>query len=161
MHIFWVVLQVLIWKTLTTWWPGAWSPQTYWLLRIDHDNPCDPAPWPHHQLIREQYMNWNSPSSPSLWKGLPEPLGGSLGGLITSCLGLLAWCPANNAALSLTNTVSVDWLDCSRASRSRFGSITHHCVIKYPSQSTEKVSVCRTASVNLHHFHGSISRFRC
>ena len=61
MHIFWIVLQVLIWKTVTTWWPGAWSPQTYWLLRIDHDNPCDPAPWPHHQ-----------PEN-STWTGTPLP----------------------------------------------------------------------------------------
>ena len=36
---------------------------------------------------------------------------GSLGGLITSCLGLLAWCPANNAALPFTTTGSrLGWL---------------------------------------------------
>jgi len=29
------------WKKLTTWWPWAHSPQTYWSLSIDNANPCD------------------------------------------------------------------------------------------------------------------------
>ena len=45
MHISWVVLQMLKTTTkgkkLTTWWPWAWSPQTYWCLRIDNVKPCD------------------------------------------------------------------------------------------------------------------------
>ena len=53
------------WKTVTTWWLWACSPQVTWSLRIDNVNPCDTASLCHHQPIRQLCMSWSHTLWPS------------------------------------------------------------------------------------------------
>ena len=89
------------WKKLTTWWPWAHSPQTYWSLRIV--NPCDTTLLPHHHPIRDLCTSW-SPPSPGLEKCFAENPSGSLGFLSSSGPGLPSWCLEINTALSFITT---------------------------------------------------------
>ena len=103
------------WKKLTTWWPWALSPQTYWSLRIDNVDPCDPTLLPHHQ---PQFFDSHTLWLPSLTlplKMLPwNPLGSS-GLLSASCLFLLS--PAINLSLLPTPTFQFVWPHCMSGTR--------------------------------------------
>ena len=104
------------WKKLTTWWPWACSPQTYWHLRIDTANPCDTTLLTHHQPIRIVHKLTTYPGMHPTPKTLP--------------LQILCWNPSCLAPFNKHctflhhNPVSVDWLYCAWANEHNFGSVT-------------------------------------
>ena len=95
------------WKKLTTWWPWARSPQTYWSLRISNVNPCDTGQFPHHQPIRDLCTNWSYtlqlPPPPWFRNATLKPLG-EFGLYECSLPPTPCNAPAINMALCFTTT---------------------------------------------------------
>ena len=75
-------------KKLTTWWPWAHRPQTYWSMRTDKVNPCNTALLPYHQPIRELCTSWS--------KNLRLPS-------LTLSLKMLPWNPSGSSGLLSMN----------------------------------------------------------